>query len=200
MKTHFIFDMDGTITAAETLPLIGEYFDIKDKIAEMTESAIKGTVPYLENFIRRINLLCKLPVDEIAEILEKTPFHGNILDFICRHEKQCSIATTNLDLWINRLSSRIPCEVFCSRASVENNAIKKLEFILKKENIVREMQAKGFRVVFVGDGINDLEAMRLADIAIASGLTHQPALAILSISDYLCYEENALCRLLEHLC
>lgn len=200
MKTHFIFDMDGTITAVETLPLIGETFDLKSKIAEMTKSAVKGTVPYLENFIRRVNLLSKLPVDEIAELLEKTPFHEKILEFICRHKQQCSIATSNLDSWINRLSSRIPCDVFCSRASVENNIIKKLEFILKKEAVVREKQAKGFRVVFIGDGINDMEAMRLADVAIASGLTHQPAFGILSISDYLCYEESALCRLLERLC
>lgn len=42
--------------------------------------------------------------------------------------------------------------------------------------------------------------MRLADISIASALVHPPATSVLSITDYLVFEEGTLCRLLNQLC
>ena len=54
-------------------------------------------------------------------------------------------------------------------------------------------------MVYVGDGNNDLEAMRLADIAIANGITHDPAVSILGVADYVVYTEEALCRQLNQL-
>lgn len=199
-KTFFIFDLDGTLTAAETLPLIGAHFQLEAEISAMTRSAVRGNVPYIENFIKRVNLLAKLPVDEVAGLLASVSLHRRLYDFIERHAGQCGIATTNLDIWLARLAEIIPCKIFCSQAEIGDNSIKKLRKILKKEEVVRHFQSEGYRVVFTGDGHNDMEAMRVADISIASGLTHKPAQGILSIAGYLCCEENTLCRFLERLC
>ena len=49
------------------------------------------------------------------------------------------------------------------------------------------------------EGNNDLEAMRQANISIACGLTHSPANSVLGITDYVIYEEGALCRQLNQL-
>ena len=51
----------------------------------------------------------------------------------------------------------------------------------------------------MGDGNNDLEAMRHANFSIAVGLTHNPAKSLLSIVDYIFYNEKALCRQLNQL-
>jgi hypothetical protein len=51
----------------------------------------------------------------------------------------------------------------------------------------------------IGDGNNDMEAMREADISIACGLIHYPARSILSIADYLIFEENSLYKLLNQI-
>jgi magnesium-transporting ATPase (P-type) len=65
--------------------------------------------------------------------------------------------------------------------------------------VVEQYQQNGYRVVFIGDGNNDLEAMRIADIAIAVGTPHYPSKSILPITDYLIFKEEALCRQLSQL-
>jgi HAD superfamily phosphoserine phosphatase-like hydrolase len=185
----FIFDLDGTVTAEETLPLIAKHFRVQEEIVELTKETIKGNIPFIESFIRRVGILGKLPVSEIANLLESVRLHQELLTFIQTHQQYCAIATGNLECWVNKLISKVGCESFCSDALVENNKVVKLIKILRKELVVEKYQREGFRVVFVGDGNNDIEAMRIADIAIAVGMVHHPAKSILPMSNYLIFNE-----------
>lgn len=196
---HFIFDLDGTVTKTELLPLIAGTFGVEADIASLTSETVQGNIPFMESFIRRVHLLGKLPVDRINELVSHVDLFEGIASFIKMNRQCCAIATGNLDCWIQGLADRLCCPCHCSMARVENNQIGKLLNILKKEEIVSRLQASGHKVVFVGDGNNDLEAMRMADIGIATGLAHAPAPAILSVADYLVYSEKALCRLLNQL-
>ena len=198
-KTKFIFDLDGTITSEETLPLIAKHFQIQEEIENLTKETIQGNIPFIESFIRRVFILGKLPVDEVSLLLEKAKIYPELLQFIRNHKERCVIATGNLECWSNRLLDRIGCESYCSDSIVENNKVLKLTKILCKEQVVEQYQNKGYQVIFIGDGNNDLEAMRLADITIAVGMTHYPAASILPITNYLIFNEKALCRQLSQL-
>ncbi len=68
--TKFIFDLDGTITKAETLPLIANHFNVEEQINELTKATVAGQVPFIESFIRRVYILGKLPASEINDLLE----------------------------------------------------------------------------------------------------------------------------------
>lgn len=195
----FIFDLDGTITKKETLPIISKHFKIENEIDKLTHETIDGNIPFIESFIRRVHILSKLPIDEISHLLEKTSLHIQVVNFIQTHKNYCVIATGNLECWVDKLLARIGCQYYCSKGIVKNNQIIKLESIIKKESIVEHYKSQGNKVVFIGDGNNDVEAMRLADISIASGLTHTPAKSVLSIADYLICNEEALCRQLNQL-
>ena len=197
--TKFIFDLDGTITSEETLPLISKHFKIQEEIDELTNETIQGNIPFVESFIRRVHILSKLPVNEINNLLENTKLHQKVLNFIKENKKDCIIATGNLNFWIEKLVSKVDCKCYSSTGIIENNKIQKLTHILKKENVVKKYQEYGEKVVFIGDGNNDTEAMRIANVSIASGLTHKPAKSILTVADYLVYTEEALCRQLNQL-
>lgn len=43
--TTFIFDLDGTITQKETLPLIANHFGVQEKIEILTRETVLGRVP-----------------------------------------------------------------------------------------------------------------------------------------------------------
>jgi HAD superfamily phosphoserine phosphatase-like hydrolase len=197
--TKFIFDLDGTITRDETLPLIADRFGIREELTEMTRETINGNIPFMESFIRRVQILGKLPIDEISDMLANVNLYTKVVGFIEKHKEDCVIATGNLYCWVEGLVKKIGCESRTSDCIIEDNKVKKLTFILQKENIVKEFQNKGEKVVFIGEGNNDSEAMRIADVSIASGLTHSPAKSVLNIADYLIFDEGVLCRQLDRL-
>lgn len=195
----FIFDLDGTITSQETLPLISSEFKITDEMDKLTKETIQGNIPFVESFIKRVYMLGKLPVNEVDNLLENVALYPQIVNFIQENKENCVIATGNLGCWVNKLCQKIGCICYSSDGIVKDNKILKLTQILKKENIVEKYKNAGEKVVFIGDGNNDLEAMRISDVSIASGLTHYPAKSVLTVVDYLIFEEDALCRQLNQL-
>ncbi|MDE7011709.1 MAG: phosphoserine phosphatase, partial [Mailhella sp.] len=73
----FIFDLDGTLTKKETLPIISDYFSLQEKIEELTTQTVQGNIPFVESFIRRVSILGKCPVSEVSELLAKVELHEN---------------------------------------------------------------------------------------------------------------------------
>ncbi len=192
----FLFDLDGTITKQETLPIIAKEFNLEAKINELTSATIQGNIPFIESFIQRVNILKDLPITQIDELLENIPLFKNIVEFIEKNNENCIIITGNLDVWVKSLLKRINCKYYSSSANTSNNNVETISEILKKEDIVKNYQLEGYKVVVIGDGNNDLEAMRLSDISIACGLIHHPANSLLTIVDYVVYDEAPLVRLL----
>lgn len=196
----FLFDLDGTVTSQETLPIISEHFGCTDQIAELTAQTVAGNVPFIESFIRRVNILGHYSITETSELLSKVQLYSAVAEFIEKHKEDCVIVTGNLTCWCEKLFNKIGCQCYGSEAEVENDKVIKIKSILRKEQIVDQYKALGETVVFIGDGNNDLEAMRHANISIAAGLTHNPAQSLMSICDYVIYNENALVRQLRQLC
>lgn len=197
--TRFVFDLDGTVSAEETLPLIAAHFHIEEEISALTRETVAGNIPFIESFIKRVHILSRLPVSEVSGLLGGVRLYPEVLEFIRKNKDNCVIATGNLDCWVDALLKRIDVESHTSSALVEDDRVLKISSILRKEDVVKMFRERGETVVFIGEGNNDMEAMRLADVSVASGLTHSPANSVLSIADYLVFEEGALCRLLNQL-
>lgn len=198
-KTFFLFDLDGTITQEETLPLIAHKFNVKKQIDDLTINTVMGNVPFIESFIRRVNILKDIPFEDINNLLGNVRIHSVLCEFINLHKNNCAIVTGNLSCWISNLVSKIGVQAYSSVAQVNGHYVKKIQSIIKKEDIVKKYQNEGYKVVFIGDGNNDVEAMRIADISIASSLIHSPVCGVITTADYLVTSEKALCRILNQL-
>lgn len=192
----FVFDLDGTLTRQETLPLIAGHFGLEDDIAALTQSTILGHIPFVESFIQRVNILGKQSVSKINNLLDRVELFEGIYEFIAKHQGDCQIATGNLDVWIEKLGGRFPCTVSSSKGTVVDDKVVRLTNILQKVDIVKNLQADGHTVVYIGDGNNDANAMRQADLSIAIGMVHFPALSVMDVADFAVFDETALLRLL----
>lgn len=196
----FLFDLDGTVTSEETLPIIANHFNCVEQISELTAKTVQGNVPFIESFIRRVNILGAYSVSETTRLLSDVPLYPAIAKFIEEHKEDCVIVTGNLTCWCEGLFKKIGCQCYGSEALCEDDKVVKLKTILRKEQIVDQYKALGETVVFIGDGNNDLEAMRHANVSIATGLTHNPAQSLMSICDYVIFNEQALVRQMRQLC
>ncbi len=196
----FLFDLDGTVTSEETLPIIANHFNCVEQISELTARTVQGNVPFIESFIRRVNILGHYSVSETSQLLSNVPLYPAIAKFIEEHKEDCVIVTGNLTCWCEGLFKNIGCQCYGSEAICEDDKVVKLKTILRKEQIVDQYKALGETVVFIGDGNNDLEAMRHANVSIATGLTHNPAQSLMSICDYVIFNEQALVRQMCQLC
>lgn len=195
----FIFDLDGTLSCCETLPIIAKSFNVTTQIEELTAQTINGQIPFMESFIKRVDILGHLDVAQVARIVADIPLNQSLLDFINSNRDDCIIATGNYNGWIAELAKKIECVIRSSEGEVDANGKVRLTKILKKEDIVKEYQAQGEQVVFIGDGNNDAEAMRIADVSIACGLIHQPANTVMQVADYAVYDSVAMLRLLQQI-
>ncbi len=198
-RIKFIFDLDGTITACESLPFIAKHFNIEEKIEELTKQAVLGEVSFKENFKKRVSFLRNFSVFEINTLLKGIPLLPKILNFIHENKEDCLIATSNLSCWIEKLSIRIGCECFSSECEVFKDKVVQIKKLLDKERICKDYQERGYLTVFIGDGNNDVQAMSVSDISIASAIVHTPSKEVIDTADHLIYTEDALCELLTYI-
>ena len=188
----FLFDLDGTLTLKETLPVIAEHFGIEEQIIPLTRQTVQGTVPFDEGFMRRVDILRQFPVSEIARVVCTVPLHPLLLRFIRQHRADSIIVSGNLDCWCHSLLEKIDCKHYCSEALVKDDKIVGIQRLLNKKAIVCTYQEQGEKVAFIGDGHNDLEAMQQADLALVCGLSNTPAPSLLSVADRVFYDEKEL--------
>lgn len=195
----FLFDLDGTLTTEETLSVISRHFSIGRDMETLTMETIRGTIPFEESFLHRVRILGNLPVSEISDLLSKVSLYPLLVDFIRNNVDNCAIVTGNLDCWSEKLGNRIGCAGFYSEAEVRDNAVACVKSILNKKAVVERYKSLGETVVFIGDGNNDADAMRHADISIAAGMTHSPAASLIPIATHVVYEEKKLYNILQRL-
>lgn len=195
----FMFDLDGTVTAQETLPIIAKHFNVLDEINDLTRQTIEGRIPFVEGFIRRINVLKRFSVAGVNHALENIKLHKMLVDFINSYPSNCRIVTGNLDCWVASLLAHVSCAAETSKAVVHDDHLESVSSIINKADVVLKYQEVGYQVVFVGEGNNDAEAIRVADIGIAFGAVHWPSASVMQVASHAIFDEGELCRFLRQL-
>jgi len=196
MSYQFIFDLDGTITKKDMLPEIAKQNGREDKIIASIKKTAEGNLPFCEGFSERIQLLKDVPISRCHEIIHNVPLHEGIVSFIRENRDRCVVLTGNLDVWVAPLLNSLGAEWYSSKASLMNGEVNALAFIMDKGSHVRDI---AYPYVAVGNGNNDIEMLRKADVGIAFGNVRNPSSAILSVATHLIYEEKTLCKMLKQL-
>lgn len=194
----FLFDLDSTITRQEILPTIAKKVGIYERMCSLTESTMRGEVPFKQSFLQRVDLLKDIPVSEISEKISQIILNEKLVSFIKENRNRCYIVTGNLDVWIEKLVSNMGMErnTFCSKAVEKDGFIQDVFSIIDKNAVISQMVLP---FVAVGDGNNDAEMIEAAEVGIGYGGVRDIAPAVLACADHAIYDEDILVSFLERL-
>ncbi|EDM24102.1 phosphoserine phosphatase SerB [Caminibacter mediatlanticus] len=69
-----VFDFDSTLMDGETIDFLAEPLGFKDKVASITEMAMRGELDFFESLIMRVKLLEGLEDKKVNEICHNLPY------------------------------------------------------------------------------------------------------------------------------
>lgn len=192
----YLFDLDGTLISTELLPVIGAELGIFDEINELTKATMAGEVPFNQSFRHRVELLADVAIERVAEIILAQPVHEELMEWVLAKRDSCCVVTGNLDCWVNPWLEKHGLRGFTSKSDNASGRLK-VTTVLHKASVLSYFP--GYKSIFIGDGANDSEIMRSANVSIACSLIHPASPVLLEVADYLVMEESSLCRLLSRL-
>ena len=182
---YFVFDLDSTVTKEELLPKIAEAAGMQNNMAQLTQQALDGGVPFAQSFRERFNLLKHLPLGEVLKVAEQVEFDPDLARFIQENKNQCIIATGNVDVWTKPITDKLGCRVFASHAEFENGVLE-LKNVLYKGDVMQQLTSElkaGEKIIAIGDSYNDIPMVEAADVAIAFAGVNEPVEAVKAKAD-----------------
>lgn len=198
-ETCFAFDLDGTVTQAELLPLIAGELNLEAEMKLLTQLTMDGIIPFEDSFRLRFAILRAAGLPKIQSVVSQVEIDPDIKTFIEENSERCFIVTGNLDLWVAPLAARLGCRMFASKAQITAGEITGIAQVMRKNTPALVLKQRFKRVVAVGDGYNDIPMFDVADIGIAYQGVHRAPEALISASDYVALNGKSLCRLLNTL-
>ena len=194
----FAFDLDGTITTREILPVLAQELGLEREMALLTRLTLDGTLDFATSFRLRFAVLRSIPVKRVQEIVAEIPLNPHIVEFIQKRKDDCVILSGNLDRWVAPLVDKLGCRAYLSTSCLKDGLLC-LESILDKGEAVRELMRSGRKVTAIGESANDLPMFKLADVRVAFAGVHKPLPEILRLADYVSKGGEDLCDWLEKL-
>lgn len=194
----FLFDLDSTVTRQEILPTISKELGLYEEMCSLTESTMRGEIPFKQSFLQRVDLLKEIPVSKVCSMVGEIQLNELVVDFIRKNRDRCYIVTGNLDVWIKELIKKIGIEgnVFCSKVLTSDDYIKDVFSVVDKNAVISQMVLP---FVAIGDGNNDAEMIEAAEVGIGYGGVREIAPAVLDCASHAVYNEKKLVELLNQL-
>jgi len=174
------FDMDSTLIRHEVIDELAREAGAYERVAAITESAMRGEIEFDESLTRRVALLKGLPEATLARVAErlnltegaerllsalksfgyKTAIISGGFAYFGRHlQRKLGIdyvRTNDLEVEGGLLTGRVTGEIINARRKAQL-----LEEIAGQENIALQ------QTIAVGDGANDLPMLAAAGLGIA---------------------------------
>jgi HAD superfamily phosphoserine phosphatase-like hydrolase len=199
MKKIYCFDLDGTITSQELLPLMAAELDLYEEISALTRATINGLIPFEQSFKLRCKLLSDVPTKKVQEVADKVKLNESIAQFVRENKDNCYVITGNIYEWIQPIVNKLGCKIFCSEGKFKDGKLSGLEKIIDKGEVIKGLRENGKSIISIGDGMGDVLMFQESDLSIAYGGVHEPIETLMKVSNYLVYNEDSLCRLLNTL-
>jgi len=177
-----ITDMDSTLINIECIDEIADYLDIKPRVAEITEAAMRGDIDFETSLKKRIDLLRGLDDSTLQHVynerLELNPGANIMLRGLRRNHIKIALVSGGFTYFTQRLQQRLDLDFTLANelafdtdgklTGLANGVIvgarRKADFLTE---LCSEMSINPDQVVAMGDGANDLLMMGHAGLSVA---------------------------------
>jgi len=176
----FISDMDSTMISAECIDELADFAGIKDRVADITERAMRGELDFAQALTERVGLLKDLPAQAIADCLDQRifPMKGAKVLVETLKAKGCRtvLVTGGFHQFADPVAEQLGFErVVANRLAVADGRLTGgldgpiCDSSTKKATLIEEMAALGEGAVALatGDGANDIPMIEAAAYGVA---------------------------------
>lgn len=174
------FDMDSTLIEAEVIDELASAAGVGEKVAEITERAMRGEIDFKESFAARVALLKGLDesvLEGIAESLPITEGAERLVSTLKKLGYKTAILSGGFTYFGHYLQKRLGIDyVYANELEIEEGRVTgEVSGVVvdgqRKAELLREIaQREGIdmeQVIAVGDGANDLPMLSIAGLGIA---------------------------------
>lgn len=178
-KRIFLADMDSTIVTTETLDELAAEAGIKDKIATITERAMRGELDFHDALRERVGLIKDLPIDALKRTLDDTIISDgaeSTLKTLNKHNVFCALVSGGFTYFTGAIAAQLGFNAHHGNVlNIENDKLtgNVQEPILDKESKLsflklycEEHNLDLDDTITIGDGANDLPMLEAAGIGI----------------------------------
>ncbi|MGQ7330722.1 phosphoserine phosphatase SerB [Streptococcus suis] len=180
VKGLLVMDVDSTLIMEEGIDLLGEEAGLGQRVADITERAMRGELDFEEALRERVDLLAGLPETVLDRILGRIHFTPGAEELVAELHKRgykVAVVSGGFHQTVNVLAERLNLDyVKANTLEIVNGVLTGRvtgDIVTKdiKETMLRTWAAENGLdmqdTIAVGDGANDLPMIQAAGIGIA---------------------------------
>lgn len=179
-KRLIVFDVDSTLVQGEVIEMLAARAGAEEKVAAITEAAMRGELDFAESLIARVATLAGLPasvIEEVADQLELMPGARTTLRTLRRLGFHCGVVSGGFRAIIEPLAHELMLDFVAANeleivdGVLTGRVIGPIVDRAGKAAALRDFaSAAGVpmtQTVAVGDGANDIDMLSAAGLGIA---------------------------------
>lgn len=180
VKGLLVMDVDSTLIMEEGIDLLGEEAGLGQRVADITERAMRGELDFEEALRERVGLLAGLPETVLDRILGRIHFTPGAEELVAELHKRgykVAVVSGGFHQTVNVLAERLNLDyVKANTLEIVNGVLTGCvtdDIVTKdvKETMLRTWAAENGLdmqdTIAVGDGANDVPMLQAAGIGIA---------------------------------